>query len=147
MIYLASSWKNKYQEMLVEMLRALDYEVYDFKYDPGANFHWSEVGISSESESYVDYMKALSSERANEGFNSDFRAMHKCDTCILILPCGKSAHLELGWFVGQGKRTAIFNTEHSPIQPELMYKMVDAIFDDWHSLLTWIRLSPIENIG
>ena len=27
------------------------------------------------------------------------------DTFVLVLPCGRSAHLELGWAVGQGKRT------------------------------------------
>lgn len=141
MIYLASSWKNDYQQDLVLMLRALGYEVYDFKYDEGANFHWSEVGVNSDSESFADYMKGMGQERAKEGFASDFNAMQKCDTCILVLPCGKSAHLELGWFAGQGKRTAIFNTEHRPIQPELMYKLVDAVFDDWHNLLTWLKLS------
>ncbi len=63
--------------------------------------------------------------------------MEKADTFVLVLPCGRSAHLELGWAVGAGKRTAIL-LDGPFVQPELMYKMVDHIAPDLHDLLGWL---------
>jgi hypothetical protein len=55
------------------------------------------------------------------GFESDYAAMQWADTCVLVLPCGRSAHAEAGWMAGQGKRTLVYIPE--PIEPELMYLM------------------------
>lgn len=74
--------------------------------------------------------------RALEGFNADFGAMQQADTFVLVLPCGKSAHLELGWAVGAGKRTAILLED--PVEPELMYRMVDHLASSLFDLLGWL---------
>lgn len=47
--------------------------------------------------------------------------MKWADVCVLVMPCGRSAHLEAGWFVGAGKPTLIL-LENG--EPELMYRMV-----------------------
>lgn len=70
------------------------------------------------------------------GYNADFRAMTMADTFVMILPCGKSAHLELGWAVGAGKRTAILLED--PVEPELMYRMVDHLASSLFDLLGWL---------
>lgn len=49
---------------------------------------------------------------------------------------GRSAHLELGWAVGQGKKTAVLLDD--PVTPELMYKMVDYLAPNVHDLLGWL---------
>ena len=74
--------------------------------------------------------------RAIEGFDADFAAMEKADTFVLVLPCGKSAHLELGWAIGAGKRTAILLED--PVEPELMYRMADHLSPSVHELLGWL---------
>lgn len=74
---------------------------------------------------------------AIEGFSADFAAMERADTFVLVLPCGKSAHLELGWAVGAGKRTAILLED--PVEPELMYRMVDFMTPSTDELLGWLR--------
>jgi hypothetical protein len=74
--------------------------------------------------------------RATEGFESDFDAMKNANTFVLVLPCGKSAHLELGWAVGAGKRTAILLED--PMEPELMYRMVDHLAPSLDDLLDWL---------
>jgi len=38
-------------------------------------------------------------------FHNDIKAMEACDACVLVLPCGRSAHTEAGWFAGRGKKT------------------------------------------
>lgn len=60
-----------------------------------------------------------------EGFNADFAAMRWADTCVLLLPCGRSAHLELGWMAGAGKRTIIVTQDGK--EPELMALLADHI--------------------
>lgn len=82
------------------------------------------------------YLSAIEHPVAWRGYTADFEAMQKADTFILVLPCGRSAHLELGWAVGAGKRTAILLDD--PVTPELMYKMVDFVAKDMFSLLGWL---------
>jgi hypothetical protein len=81
------------------------------------------------------YLKMLEHPRAIEGFTADFDAMHRADTFVLVLPCGRSAHLELGWAVGQGKRTAILLED--PSEPELMYRMVEHLARSISDLVRW----------
>lgn len=69
----------------------------------------------------------LKHPRAAEGFNSDYTKMAAADACILLLPCGRSAHLEAGWFWGQGKPLHIYIPLRHFDTPELMYLGADSI--------------------
>lgn len=138
-IYVASSWRNDQQQGIVYVLRAAGFEVYDFKHPPnGRGFHWSEVGLQRGNDvaAVDDYLAALDHPRSVEGFDSDFDAMQWADTFVLVLPCGRSAHLELGWAVGAGKRTAVLLDD--PCTPELMYRMVDHLAPSAMDLLGWL---------
>ena len=44
-IYVASSWRNEYQQTVVEFLRQQGHEVSDFKNPPHGNggFAWSDI--------------------------------------------------------------------------------------------------------
>ena len=45
---------------------------------------------------------------------------------MLVLPSGRSSHLEAGWAKGAGKRLVILVVQ---MEPELMNKMADHITD------------------
>jgi len=47
------------------------------------------------------------------------------DACVLVMPCGRSAHLEAGYFVGANKRLVILIDDG---EPELMYKLADKVY-------------------
>lgn len=138
-VYVASSWKNDIQPHVCAALAKAHIDHYDFK-NPGSNhgFSWNEVDpdYDANSTEVWTYLRMLQHSRAIEGFKLDFEAMQKADTFVLVLPCGKSAHLELGWAVGAGKRTAILL--ENPIQPELMYKMVDYFAFSIYDLMEWL---------
>lgn len=135
-IYVASSWRNLMQQGIVYTLRAVGFEVYDFQNPPnGSGFKWSSIS-DKELDNPEDYLSKINHPIANQGFKSDFEAMEWADTFVLVLPCGRSAHLELGWAVGQGKKTAILLSDED-FRPELMYKMVDYISPDVMGLLAW----------
>ena len=125
-IYVASSWRNEIQPIVVHALRREGHEVYDFKNPKNeeAGFHWSDIDPNWESWSMEKYREALEHPIARCGYQSDMDAMEWADTFVLVLPCGRSAHLELGWAVGKGKKTLILLEK---MAPELMAKMVDHI--------------------
>lgn len=148
-IYVASSWRNPMQTAIVVALRSAGHEVYNFKNPrPGdEGFAWTDVGMPSYDRAtnsdvpVGEYMTGIDHPRAVEGFRSDFDAMEWADTCVLVLPCGRSAHLELGWFVGQGRSTAIV-LDGPLVTPELMYRMVDFIAPSLFDLLGWFGVQP-----
>jgi hypothetical protein len=120
-IYAASSWRNPHQPGIVAGLRGAGHEVYDFRnpFNGRPGFAWSEIDPNWQAWSAERYRELLTtSPVAASGFVSDLRAMQWADTCVLILPCGRSAHLEAGWFCGQGKRCVILTRDGE--EPELM---------------------------
>lgn len=57
---------------------------------------------------------------ARAGFLKDMNALTAADATVLVLPCGRSAHLELGYAIGAKQKTLVLLDD--PIsEPELMY--------------------------
>jgi len=135
-IYVATSWKNPFQEDVVLMLRSIGHEVYDFKNPKEGNsgFHWSAIDKDWQTWQEPEYLMALRHEVAEEGFKLDYDAMKWADACVMLLPCGRSAHLEAGWFAGNGKKLFIVLGNENPVVPELMYKMATMVLPGLASL-------------
>ena len=133
-IYVASSWLNQWQPGVVKGLREAGFEVYDFK-NPTVGYHnpdglphgfqWSEIDPAWEMWSPQAYREALVHPLSEQGYASDFGAMQWADTCVLVLPSGRSAHTEAGWMAGTGRRVYVLALEAA--EPELMYKLYTGI--------------------
>lgn len=135
-IYLASSWRNLYQPNMVGLLRQNGHQVYDFRNpnkgwdSPVPNvlkgFAWSDLDPEWQGWDNQRYRTLLLEHPiAERGFESDWQAMQWADTGVLLLPSGRSAHIEAGYFAGAGKELHIVLTD--PQEPELMYRMATAI--------------------
>lgn len=126
-IYVASSWRNPMQPDLVRYLRGDGHQVYDFRNPPNSSgFRWQDIGLDPKDCTAEEYRTALATHpRAAQGFMADFAAMRWADVGVLLLPAGRSAHLELGWMSGAGKRTFILT--HDGEEPELMALLADHI--------------------
>ena len=149
-VYVASSWRNPLQPAVVAALQSAGIDCYDFRNPrPGEHgFSWKDVGGQPNDETRgpvpkgadlvpVDtYLQMIDHPVAIAGYVNDFEAMSRADAFVLVLPCGRSAHLELGWAVGAGKRTAILLED--PAEPELMYRMVDRLAPSLFDLLGWL---------
>lgn len=153
-IYVASSWRNGEQPEVVARLRKACAAVYDFKNPPdNSGFGWEEVMTyhpkKEEKVRADDYLEALQHPRAVEGFDADMAAMQWADTFVLVLPCGRSAHLELGWAAGAGKETFILLDGEGAglVTPELMYRMVDGLFTDVDALVERLELGVRRRRG
>ena len=55
---------------------------------------------------------------AKEGYANGRAGMDWADVCVLLLPCGRSAHLEAGFMAGQGKPVVTLAID--AVEPELM---------------------------
>lgn len=90
-IYVASSWRNEIQDVVVTALRGLGHEVYDFKNprEGDDGFRWSEVAVTSTGCSFDEYRAGIDHPIAIAGYASDFEAMQCSDTFVLVLPCGR----------------------------------------------------------
>ena len=126
-IYVASSWRNPYFPEVVTRLREAGHEVYDFRNPPhgGAGFHWTDVDPDAPNWTYAQYAEGLHHPLAERQFQADIDALTWADTCVLVLPCGRSAHTEAGWMAGAGKRVIAYIPEM--VEPELMYKLFDGV--------------------
>lgn len=145
-IYVASSWRNEYQQIVVNHLRGIGHEIYDFR-NPSENdkgFAWSDIDKDWTDWTSDQYKKALEHPVAEKGFKNDFDAMKWADCCVMVLPCGRSANTEAGWMKGVGKKVFVFQ----PIkqEPELMYKIYDGIITSFVELNnTFINIKNHEN--
>ena len=138
-IYVASSWRNRDQPDVVNLLRLDGHEVYDFRNPPNrSGFAWGDLDPDWQSWNGQQYIKHLADADAVAGFDADMVGLTTADACVLLLPCGRSAHLEAGYATGVGKPLAIVLDPSQPIEPELMYKMAGLITDSWGELVLWL---------
>lgn len=136
-IYVASSWRNDFQPQMVKMLQMAGHEVYDFKgleSNGGTGFHWSDIDPDWKDWTPEEFAEKINHPIAKKGFDRDFEAMEWCDTMVLVMPCGRSAHLELGWACGAGKHTAILLSDG---EPELMYRTAKNLFANPSEVTEW----------
>ena len=126
-IYVASSWRNTYYPHVVLGLREAGHDVYDFRNPPSGDegFKWCNVGEDWLEWTPAQYRDMLQHPLSQRQFVNDIEAMRSCDACVLVLPCGRSAHTEAGWFAGCGKPVLAYIPEK--IEPELMYKLFAGI--------------------
>ena len=126
-IYVASSWRNPYDEQVVKRLREEGHEMCDFRNPPhvGNGFHWTDVDENAPDWTFEEYAEGLSHPLAERQFKADLDALEWADACVLVLPCGRSAHTEAGWMAGRGKKVVVYIPKME--EPELMYKLFDKV--------------------
>ena len=133
MIYLASSCKNPWIDSVREICARNRLLTFDFRVDNPI-----QPMKDKEIETFYDFRNALKESETQLSYDIDHDAMCSAQACILIMPCGRSAHMELGWFIGRQKPTCIFYpTSGTYDGPDLMYKMSTVIVGK-HELSTWL---------
>ena len=148
-VYVASSWRNEKQPAVVARMRAEGFNVYDFRNPEPGNygFRWSSIDPEWQSWTTEEYRDALQHRIAQHAFSCDLQAMEQSDACIIVLPCGRSAHLEAGWFTGKG-RPVLFLVEGPAVEPELMYLLGTGIgltLDECVSMLRAIGDATVDH--
>ena len=138
LVYVASSWRNPIQQPVVMRLRSEGFGVYDFRHPAPENdgFHWSEIDSDWRGWSPEQFREGLKHPVARDGFRRDYDALLSCDAGLLVLPSGRSSHLEIGYLAGMRKRTVALLANG---EPELMYLLVDHVCVDMDETVEALR--------
>lgn len=112
--------------------------MYDFRNPaPGNNgFAWKQIGEGWEKWTTEEYLQALSHPLAEVGFKNDMDALRSCEVCVMVMPCGPSASMEMGWAAGAGKKVAVYFPALR--EPDLMVKMADLCHTKLDVIRNWI---------
>lgn len=136
-LYVASSWRNQKYPAVLEALRGAGHTFYDFRNPPeSAGFSWREIEPGWEKWSAARFREMLEHPDAKAGFNADYKGMVSAEGCVLVMPCGRSAHLEAGFFWGSNRPLFIL-LENG--EPELMYRAATALCVSTDELLLAIK--------
>ena len=122
-LYLIGSLRNPDIPRIGNRLREeLGIEVFDdwFAAGPIADDSWQEY----EKLRGKTYPEALASYAARHVFDFDKHHLNRCDAAVLVLPAGKSGHLELGYMAGMGKPTFVL-FDQEPERWDVMYQFAE----------------------
>ncbi len=124
-IYLIGSLRNPEVPKIGDELRKDGHGVFDdwFAGGPIADDSWQEY----EKGRGRSYTTALRGPSAVNIFEFDHRNLLASDAAILVLPAGKSGHLELGFMAGCGKYTGVLFPEE-PERWDVMYQFAKGIW-------------------
>lgn len=126
------SMRNTKVPEVAAALRAIGWDAFDDWYSPGpeTDDKWQEY----EKLRGRTYREALYGYHARDVFEFDKKHLDRCDVGVLVLPAGKSAHIELGYLVGSGKRAYIL-LDGEPERFDLMYQFATAVCTSVDELL------------
>lgn len=124
-VYLIGSLRDERIVLLGKRLREeAGVEVFDDWHaaGPTADDSWQKYE-TLRGRSYKEALHGLAAEHV---FEFDRRHLSRATHVVLVMPCGKSGHLELGWSVGKGKKGyVLFDKE-----PERWDQMYQFVFED-----------------
>lgn len=135
-VYVIGSLRLDYVREFSEHLRAEGYDVFDDWHaaGPQADDIWQEY----EQFRGHSYLEALEGYHAKHAFALDLSHLNRAQIGVLLTPAGKSAHLELGYLLGQRKRGyVLFDKE--PERWDLMYQFATGIFMDKNKLFAELK--------
>lgn len=126
-IYLIGSLRNPNIPVMASKLRGHGISVFDSWYaaGPDADDCWRDY----ETAKGCTYQEALDGWAAQNVFNFDVQHLKRCNGAVLVMPAGKSAHLELGFIRGLGKPGWIYFTE-IPERFDVMHNFATAVHFD-----------------
>lgn len=129
-IYIASSWKNAFAcKVVVDFLASKGFKYIDCfcydKFDKGRFvFDMSKLPGGCAKDNAA---QALERPEFKEAFREDKYWLDWANTVLLVLPAGRSAHLEAGYAKGRGKRLFIMG-EFPDGEWDVMYAFADGLF-------------------
>jgi nucleoside 2-deoxyribosyltransferase len=86
----------------------------------------------------LNYKEALRGYAAQNVFQFDKRHLDRCDASVLLMPAGKSGHLELGYTIGQKKPGFVLFTD-TPKRYDVMVNFATDVFFSQKELFKELR--------
>lgn len=135
-VYVIGSLRNPVVQDVANKLRTDGFEVFDdwSAVGPEADDHWKTY----EQGRGRNFKQALCGKSCENTFNFDRRNIDAADIGVMVMPAGKSGHIELGYMAGKGKRTFVLLQEDSD-RWDIMYKFFTGIVYDYKELVREIH--------
>lgn len=141
--YLVGSLRNPAVSKLANRLRQGGLAVFD---------DWMAAGPEAD-DKWMEYEKArghtlaeaLQGHAAQHVFKFDREHIESSRCVVLVMPAGKSGHLELGFACGLGKRTAIL-LDKEPERYDVMYAFADLVTSNVGELTDWLTNGTVEGL-
>jgi len=122
--------------LVAEFLRLNGLEVFDDWYAAGP--HADDAWRDYERTRGHRLPEALKGYAARHVFAFDSEHLHRAEGAVLVLPAGKSAHLEFGWILGRGKRGVVLLDE-DPDRYDVMYQFAHGVTIDLDELYRLLK--------
>lgn len=138
-VYLVGSLRNsEVPELAVFLRNATEWNVFDdwFAAGPEADDHWKTY----ERHRGRTYEEALKGAAAKNVFNFDRQHISESSHVLLVMPAGKSGHMEVAWAAGIGKKTAILLESNTDDRWDVMYQFVDRVFRTREDVVKWLTI-------
>ncbi len=131
-LYLIGSLRNEKIPGIANEIRKLNIDVFDDWYasGPEADDYWQAY----EKGKGNTFSQALDGTFAEHVFHYDLENLDNSDLAVLVLPAGKSGHLEFGYMLGMNKVGYIL-LDGEPDRYDVMYNFADGVFNSMGSLL------------
>jgi nucleoside 2-deoxyribosyltransferase len=137
-LYLIGSLRNTAVPMLAEELRARlpDWVIFDDWYaaGPEADDKWQAY----EKARGHDFITALDGHAANHVYEFDKHHLDTADAVVLVMPAGKSGHLEFGYCIGRGIPGFIL-IDGEPERFDVMYRFATEVVKTAEDLIGAIK--------
>ncbi len=134
--YVIGSLRNEEVTKVASELRSIGLDAFD---------DWMAAG--EEADDYLrDYYRArgftysqvLESYSAKHIFSFDKHHLDRCDSALLVMPSGKSAHLELGYIIGLGKPGYIL-MDQEPERVDIMHQFATKVFMNKEEMIEYFK--------
>lgn len=140
-LYLIGSLRNERIPKLARTLRSNhpDFEVFDDWYaaGPEADDCWKTY----EQARGRSYQEALEGHAARNVFSFDKRHLDRATHALLVLPAGKSGHMEVMYATyGVGAKTAIL-LDPEDVRWDVMYQFVPSVLNNDEEIGDWLKSS------
>ena len=134
-IYLIGSLRNPEVPKIANKLREAGFEVFDDWYAAGekADDAWRDY----EKQRGRTFPEALSGLAAQHVFSFDRKHLEAADIGVLVLPAGKSGHIEMGWLVGRGRSCYVLLDNLD--RWDVMYMFASGVFVTVEELLEALK--------
>lgn len=138
-LYLIGSLRNEEIPKVAGPLRDLGLDVFDDWYaaGPEADDYWKTYE-TGRSRTYSDALRGFAAQHV---FSFDKHHLDRVDAGLLVLPAGRSGHLELGYIVGSGKPGFILLDDDYVKEGrfDVMYNFATRVFENKEEMIEYFK--------
>jgi hypothetical protein len=132
-LYLIGSLRTDTVREFANELRELGFDVFDDWHAAGKTA--DDIWRDYEKQRGHTYLEALQGYHAKHVFALDYKHLSEADVAVLLLPAGKSGHLELGWHLPKPGYILL----DDPERWDVMYQFATGVFAEKAKLFETLR--------